>query len=96
MRLAGGDAVPNLGYVRIEVSLNWFEARGYGSGEINPRGVEFINQLSRAIYEDRGREISYDRAAISLHPIVRAEASLGTLFCRGGRLRNNFYRLMGA
>jgi hypothetical protein len=32
---------------------------------------------------------------VSLHPIVRAEESLGSLFSPCGVLRNNFYRLMG-
>ncbi len=96
VRLCGGDgAPPNEGIVRIEVALKWFEANGYGDTSITQRGIEFINQLSRTVYEYRCRTSSYRRAAISLHPIVRAEESLGALMSPRGVLRNKFYRLMG-
>jgi hypothetical protein len=88
-------APPNHGIVRVEVALKWFDGNGYCDGLINSQGVEFINQLSRTVYEYRCRESSYWRAATSLHPIVRAEESLGSLFSPMGVLRNNFYRLMG-
>ena len=58
-------------------------------------GVDFVNQLSLAIYDYRCRERSYDRAAVSLHPIVRAEESLSALFSSMGSLTNRFYRLTG-
>ncbi len=97
VRLSGGDGVmPNWGLVRVEASLKWFVARGYGSLEkINSGGSDFINQLSRTLYEYRCRECSYERAAVSLHPIVRAESSLGALFSPSGMLKNSFYRLTG-
>jgi hypothetical protein len=103
MRLAEEDdaAMPSLGIVRIEVSYKWFESQGYlspkGSDEIevNGLGQEFIDQLTRTIFEYRCRERSYRRAANSLHPIVRAEKSLGALFSPGNRLKQEFYRLTG-
>jgi len=96
LRLSGGDGtMPNVGTVRVEVSRKWFEARGYGADQVTVRGIEFINQLSRTLYEYRCRESSYRRAAISLHPIVRAEESLGALFGPRQQLKNNFYRLTG-
>lgn len=64
---------PKLGIVRVEASQSWFEARGRYDWD-------FVDQLSRTIYEYRCRERSYDRAAVSLHPIVRSEESLGSLF----------------
>jgi hypothetical protein len=88
LRLAGeSGATPNWGVVRIEVAKKWFESRGHG--------VDFVNHLSRAIYDYRCRECSYDRAAVSLHPIVRAEESLSALFSSMGSLTNRFYRLTG-
>ena len=88
IRLAGGSgATPNWGLVRIEVAKKWFESRSCD--------VEFVNRLSLAVYDYRCRERSYDRAAVSLHPIVRAEESLGALFSSTSSLTNRFYRLTG-
>ena len=97
VRLSGGGGMmPNWGLVRVEASLKWFVARRYGSPDaVNQSGAEFINQLSRTLYEYRCRERSYERAAVSLHPIVRAESSLRSLFSPGGMLKNSFYRLSG-
>jgi hypothetical protein len=103
MRLAEEDdaAMPSLGIVRIEVSYEWFKAQGYLSPkgndeiEVNGLGQEFIDQLTRTVFEYRCRERSYRRAANSLHPIVRAEKSLGALFSPGNRLKQEFYRLTG-
>jgi hypothetical protein len=97
VRLSGGGGVaPDWGLVRVEASLKWFLACGYGShGQVNPSGSDFINQLSRTLYEYRCREADYERAAVSLHPIVRAESSLRALFSPGGMLRSRFYRLTG-
>jgi hypothetical protein len=97
VRLSGGGGVmPDWGLVRVEASLKWFVARGYSSPDaVNQSGAEFINQLSRTLYEYRCRERSYERAAVSLHPIVRAESSLRSLFSPGGMLKNSFYRLSG-
>lgn len=97
VRLSGGEGMmPDRGLVRVEASLKWFLTRGYGSREqIYQGGSDFINQLSRTLYEYRCREADYERAAVSLHPIVRAESSLGSLFSPGGMLRSRFYRLTG-
>jgi hypothetical protein len=97
VRLSGGEGMmPDWGLVRVEASLKWFLARGYGSREqVYQSGSDFINQLSRTLYEYRCRETDYERAAVSLHPIVRAESSLGSLFSPSGMLRSRFYRLTG-
>lgn len=94
MRLCDGESVePNVGIVRVEVSQKWFANKGYGETEINAAGREFINQLTRTIYEYRCRQKNYRRMKISLEPIVRAEESLGALFCPPNYLKNKFYRL---
>ena len=94
MRLCDGECVePNVGIVRVEVSQKWFANKGYGETEINAAGKDFINQLTRTIYEYRCRQKSYRRMNISLEPIVRAEESLGALFCPPNYLKNKFYRL---
>lgn len=88
VRLAGGgDSFPNYGVVRVEIAKAWYEAQAHDT--------EFIDRLSRTIYVYRSREGSYDRSAISLHPIVRAEESLGAIMRRTGMLMNRFYRLAG-
>ena len=94
MRLCDGECVePNVGIIRVEVSQKWFAGKGYGDTEINAAGKEFINQLTRTIYEYRCRQKNYRRMKISLEPIVRAEQSLGALFCPPNYLKNQFYRL---
>lgn len=97
VRLSGGEEImPDYGLVRVEASLKWFIWRGYGSqNRVYQSGADFINQLSRTIYEYRCREGSYERSAISLHPIVRAESSLRSLFSPSRTLKSNFYRLTG-
>lgn len=86
---------PNLGLVRVEVSQSWFAARGYGKDQITSTGVDFINQLSRTIFEYRCRKSDYSRAEISLQPIIRAEESLGALFAPKNPFKSNFYRVTG-
>lgn len=81
----GGGGTPNWGIVRVEVSAQWFEARG--------KDRDFVDQLSRTLYEYRCREKSYARAAVSLHPIVRAEQTLGALFLPASAIASRFYRL---
>ncbi len=94
MRLCDGASVePNVGIVRVEVSQKWFANKGYGETEINSAGKDFINQLTRTIYEYRCRQKNYRRMKISLEPIVRAEESLGALFCPPNYLKNKFYLL---
>ncbi|WP_414620043.1 hypothetical protein [Calothrix sp. CCY 0018] len=87
VRLSGnGRTTPSTGIVRVEASKSWFEKH-------HKRNWDFVDKLSQTIYEYRCRERSYGRAAISLHPIVRAEESLGSLFLPSSILSNRFYRL---
>ncbi|KST68010.1 hypothetical protein [Mastigocoleus testarum] len=87
VRLSGsGGTTPTTGIVRVEASKVWFEKH-------HKHDWDFVDKLSRTIYEYRCRERSYGRAAISLHPIVRAEESLGSLFQPLSILSNRFYRL---
>ncbi|HEX8565855.1 MAG TPA: hypothetical protein VF648_09300 [Pyrinomonadaceae bacterium] len=97
VRLCGGDLMPTYGLVRVEASQIWFENQGYlnAAGDVNGTGKEFINQLTRTIYEYRCRRGNYLRAAISIEPIVRAEESLGALFCPANQLKSGFYRMTG-
>jgi hypothetical protein len=81
----GGGSTPNWGLVRVELSARWFEARDKDWG--------FVDRLSRTLYGYRSRERSYARAAVSLHPIVRAEQTLGALFSPSSAMANRFYRL---
>jgi hypothetical protein len=83
----GGGGTPSTGIVRVEASQSWFE-------KYHRHNWDFVDQLSRTIYEYRCRERSYGRAAISLHPIVRAEESLGSLFQPLSILSNRFYHLV--
>jgi hypothetical protein len=87
LRLSGGGATPNWGLVRIEVASSWFESHGCDVG--------FADRLSQTIFLLRCRERSYGRAAVSLHPIVRAEESLAALFMPTGVLTSRFFRLTG-
>lgn len=82
----GGGGTPSTGIVRVEASKSWFE-------KYHKHNWDFVDKLSRTVYEYRCRECSYGRAAISLHPIVRAEESLGSLFQPLSILSNRFYRL---
>jgi hypothetical protein len=87
VRLSGGGGkTPSTGIVRVEASKSWFEKH-------HKRNWDFVDKLSQTIYQYRCRERSYGRAAISLHPIVRAEESLGSLFQPLSILSNRFYRL---
>lgn len=86
VRLSGGsNATPNWGIVRVEVAKEWFEN--------NQLDFDFVDKLSDTIYQYRCREISYSRAAVSLHPIVRVEESLGALLSPTTSLTNRFYHL---
>jgi hypothetical protein len=87
LRLAGvHQASPSGGVVRVEVCREWFE--NYCDND-----WDFVDKLSRTICEYRCREQSYDRANVSLHPIVRGEESLGALFDPPNLLNHRFYRL---
>lgn len=91
VRLSGGGETPNWGLVRIEVGLGWLRDR-FPTVDTQ---ASFANQLSHMIRRYRCTEGSYGRAAVSLHPIVRAEESLGALFVPSAMLTHQFYRLTG-
>lgn len=78
---------PDSGYVRVEVAYDWFTN--------HQMTWDFADQLSRVLFEYRCREKSYSRVDVSLHPIVRAEESLGSLFSSISSLSSRFYRLAG-
>jgi hypothetical protein len=84
LRLA--DGMPNYGLVRVELPQKWFE-------QVKERDFRYIDQLSCLLYDYRCRDQSYSRAAVSLHPIVRAEQSLAALFQPLPMLMNRFYRM---
>lgn len=89
LRLAGdARSLPAWGVVRVEVSKSWFE-------NVVQKDFSFVDQLSRTLYEYRCRSTGYGRMAISLHPIMRAEQSLGAIFPPGTALVHRFYRLTG-
>lgn len=86
VRLAGNpSAMPNWGLIRVELPLKWFGRRTDRS--------EYANRLSRLLCEYRSRDSGYDRAPVSLHPIVRAEQLLGALFTPSNALVHRFYYL---
>ena len=88
LRLSGSSsAMPNWGIVRVELPLRWFEQQSSADG------MKHVKLLSRTLCEYRCRESSYARAAVSLHPIVRAEQLLGALFSPTTQLTQRFYRL---
>lgn len=76
---------PDSGYVRIEVAYDWFKHQG--------QDWDFANRLSRAVLEYRCRQRSYNRAAVSLQPIVRAEESLGSNLHPESMVNQHFYRI---
>ncbi|HNE02905.1 MAG TPA: hypothetical protein PLT08_00190 [Anaerolineales bacterium] len=78
---------PTWGFIRIEVSQDWFF--------MNQQNENFVNRLSRAIYEYRCKESSYRRAPVSIHPIVRAEESLGSQYQPDSQIIADFYRQSG-
>jgi hypothetical protein len=84
LRFAGG--MPNYGLVRVELPQKWFE-------QVKGQDFGYVDQLSRLLYDYRCRDQSYGRAAISLHPTVRAEQSLAALFQPLPMLMSRFYRL---
>lgn len=88
LRLSDGvGTTPTWGFVRVEVSQDWFN--------INRQDENFVNRLSRVIYEYRCKESSYRRAPVSIHPIVRAEESLGAQLQPESRIIADFYRQAG-
>jgi hypothetical protein len=87
VRLDGAHGeLPNWGVVRLEVPEHFFV------GELN-RDWMYLDRLSRLVYEYRCQDSAYGRAAVSLHPIQRAEEKLGALFTPSDTLASHFYHL---
>jgi hypothetical protein len=86
VRLCGGDAGENLdsGIVRVELSQGYFT-------ETLASSWDALDRLGGLMAYFRCRDNTYGRAAISLHPIVRAEESLGSLFASADMLVAQFY-----
>jgi hypothetical protein len=80
-------SMPNYGLIRVEVPVDWFEKNGHDH--------RFVNQLTHLLCWYRCRQQSYGRAAISIHPIVHAEESLGACFRDTKRLISHFCRVFG-
>jgi hypothetical protein len=85
---ASPDGGPLGGVVRIEIPRPFFE-RTVG------RDFGYIDSLSRFLCERRTRDGSYSRAAVTLHPIQRAEDALRACFAPQDTLVSRFYHLTG-
>lgn len=77
--------LPNWGVVRVEVPQTFFDSLGEDWG--------YLDRVSRLICDYRCRDESYGRAAVTIHPIQRAEQSLGALFTQSDVLISRFYHL---
>lgn len=82
-------APPDYGIVRVELPLRWFEQVDWSERQ------GYVSRLSHLLVEYRCREMSYARAPISLHPIVRAEELLGALFTPWPMLARQFCQAAG-
>jgi hypothetical protein len=88
VRLDGARGeLPNYGVVRVEVPKPFFEDNG--------KDWTYLDRVSKLICNYRCRDAGYGRAAISIHPIQRAEESLGSLFTQSDTLISRFYHLTG-
>lgn len=87
VRLDGdrGD-MPNWGIVRLEVPESYFDHR-------LGRDWTYLDRLSGLVRQYRSRDVTYGRAPVTIHPVQRAEESLGALFAAGDQLITHFYRL---
>lgn len=85
LRLSDGiGSTPAWGFVRVEAPFDWFKN--------THKNEDFVNKISKVIYEYRCKEQSYRRAPVSIHPIVRAEESLASHFQPEGKVIADFYR----
>ena len=80
-------AMPNWGFVRVEISGDHFERQG--------RDFGYLDRVSNALLKLRCRQGSYARAPVSMDPIVRAEESLKSLFTPPDTLAQHFYHRIG-
>lgn len=89
LRITGGNnELPNWGVIRLEIPLKFFE------NELNG-DWRHIDQYSQLVCDYRCRDQAYSRAPVSIHPVQRAEESLGAIFSNSDRLINHFYHLTG-
>lgn len=86
VRLDGTGDMPNWGVVRLEVPERYF-ATCLG------RDWSYLDRLSALAQEYRSHDATYGRAPVTIHPIQRAEESLGALFATGDQLISHFYHL---
>jgi hypothetical protein len=85
VRLCGSNGeMPNWGTVRLELPQPFFENSLAGD-------FSALDSYARLVCEYRCRNEDYGRAPVSLHPIVRAEESLGALFTPVEKLVHHFY-----
>lgn len=80
-------SAPNEGIVRVELPRAFFEET------IGRQPFDFVNYLSRRLLRWRTRDGTYERAAVTLLPIQRAEEALGAHFTDLDRVIRDFYRL---
>jgi hypothetical protein len=80
-------SMPNWGVVRVEIGIAQFERQRCN--------FDYLDRLSHALLFLRCRQASYERAPVSLEPIVWAEASLKALFERPDTLAQRFYHWTG-
>lgn len=89
VRLDGARGeLPNYGVVRVEVPKPFFE-------DTMLKDWAYLDRVSKLVCDYRCRDAGYGRAAVSIHPIQRAEESLGALFTQGDTLISRFYHLTG-
>jgi hypothetical protein len=89
VRMAGANGeLPNYGVVRVELPKPFFE-------EVMKQNWTYIDNVSNLVCDYRCRDAGYGRASISIHPIQRAEESLGALFSQSDSMISRFYRLAG-
>jgi hypothetical protein len=81
----GGEALDS-GIVRLELTHPFFK-------DVLQEDWDGLDRLAGLMTHYRCRDESYGRAAVSIHPIVRAEESLGSLFATAESLINRFYHL---
>jgi hypothetical protein len=85
VRMCGSNGeMPNWGIVRVEVARAFFENGGMD--------FSALDKWSRLVCAYRCRDETYGRSAVSVHPIVRAEESLGSLFPPLEPTISGFYR----
>jgi len=82
----GARELPSQAIVRVEISRAFFENVAGGD-------PVYLNQLSRCLCDGRCRDGGYQRAAVTLHPIQRAEDALRARFAAQDTLASHFYHL---